>query len=390
MIAGTLCAVLPRLTDVGSEARSYAFTAALATWLTVIVVRILRSHEPRTRLWVCYGVLLAIGTWLFIYLALIAVAHLAVLVASPRRATLARPGLVAIAAALFATTPLVVLAYRERGQVAYLASRDYRDPTSLFVSPFFENLAVAIAGWVLITVAVALSIRDWRTGWHRWQVPTASSVSALIPVAWLLVPAAILIGSSTVIADYTPRYLAMCAPAAGLLMAVPVDALAGLTRHHWAGALAAAVVVAVAAIAVPVWVHQRGPYAKNDSDWAAISAELAAHASPGDAVAFDDSVRPSRKPRLALDTYPQGFRGLRDPTLRTGFQASPTWYDQVISLTQAQRMGRLAGVSTVWMVEYASHGHVDHDGIAALRSAGFREVGRLVTHRSVILEFHRE
>jgi len=390
VIAGTLCAVLPRLTDVGSEARSYAFTAAVATWLTVIVVRILRSREPRTRLWVCYGVLLAIGTWLFIYLALIAVAHLAVLLASPRRATLARPALVAIVIAFVATTPLFVLAYLERGQVAYLASRDYHDPTSLFVSPFFENLTVAMAAWVLITVGVALSIWDWRTGWHRWQVPTASSVSALIPVAWLLVPAAILIGSSTVIADYTPRYLAMCAPAAGLLMAVPVDALAGLTRHRWAGALGGlVVVVAVVAIAVPVWVHQRGPYAKNDSDWAAISAEVAAHASPGDAVAFDDSVRPSRKPRLAFDTYPQGFRGLRDPTLRTGFQASPTWYDQVISLTQAQRMGRLVGVSTLWMVEYATAGHVDQDGIAALRAAGFREVGRLVTHRSVILEFHR-
>jgi len=386
VLAGAVCAVLPRLTDVGSEARSYAFTAAVATWLAVIVVRILRSREPLARLWVGYGVLLTFGTWLFVYLALVAVAHLLVLLMSPRRAALARPALLTIGIALATTTPLLVMAYQERGQIAYLASRDSHTPTALFVSPFFENPAVAVVGWTLALAGIALCFRDWRTGWHRWHVPTVSSVSALMPVAWLVVPSVILIGSSTVIADYTARYLAMCAPAAGLLMAIPLDALTGLPRARWVSAVGALAVVAVVA---PVWMLQRGPYAKNDSDWATISAQLASHASPGDAVAFDDSVRPSRKPRLAFNTYPEGFRGLRDPTLKTPFSASPTWYDQVISLAQAQNLGRLVGISTLWMVEYATPQHTDQYGVAALRSAGFREVGRLVGHRSVIIEFHR-
>ncbi len=386
VIAGLLCAVLPRLTDVGSEARSYAFSAAIAVWLTVVLVLILRSPAPRVRLWVAYGALLAIGTWLFLYLALIAVAHLAVLVLPPGRGRLVRNWSIAVASAFVVASPLVLLAILERGQIAYLASRNYLDPTSLFVSPFFEDPVVAAVGWLLIVAGAALSIRDWRTAWHRWQVPTASSVSALVPIAVLLVPSSVLIGSSLAIADYTPRYLAMCAPAAGLLMAIPLDALAAGPRRRW---LSVVGVLAVIAVTAPVWVLQRGPYAKNQSDWAAISAQLSIHGRPGDAVAFDDSVRPSRKPRLALNTYPAGFRGLLDPTLKTPYTASPTWYDKVYSLQEAQDQGRLDGISTLWLIEYATPTHTDSYGVSTLLAAGFHESARFPTHRSVILEFVR-
>jgi mannosyltransferase len=387
VFAGLLCAILPRLTDVGSEARSYALSAAIATWLTVVLVLILRSRAPRIRLWVAYGALLTIGTWLFLYLALIAVAHLAVLLLPPSRGRLVRSWSIAVASALVAASPLVLLAILERGQVAYLASRNYLDPTSLFVSPFFENPVVAGLGWLLIVSGGALSIRDWRTAWHRWQVPTASSVSALVPLAWLVVPGSVLIGSSLAVADYTPRYLAICAPAAGLLMAVPLDALAARPRRWW---LSVVGLLAVILVTAPTWVLQRGPYAKNQSDWAAISAQLSLHARPGDAVAFDDSVRPSRKPRLAMNTYPAGFRGLLDPTLKTPSAASPTWYDEVYSLSAAQQMGRLDGITTLWLVEYATPAHTDRYRVATLTSAGFHEEARYATHRSVILEFARE
>ena len=387
VFAGLLCAFLPRLTDVGSEARSYAFSAAIATWLTVVLVLILRSRTPRIRLWVAYGALLAIGTWLFLYLFLIAIAHLAVLLLPPGRGRLARSWSIAAASGLAVASPLVLLAISERGQVAYLAARNYLDPTSLFVSPFFENPVVAGLGWLLIATGAAMSILDWRTGWHRWQVPTVSSVSALVPLAWLFIPGSVLIGSSFAIADYTPRYLAICAPAAGLLMAVPFDAVAARTRRRWLSVVGLLVVIAITA---PTWILQRGPYAKNQSDWAAIGAQLSIHALPGEAVAFDDSVRPSRKPRLAMDTYPAGFRGLLDPTLKTPFGSSPTWYDEVYSLSAAQRMGRLDGISTLWLVEYATPAHTDAYGTSTLRAAGFREMAHYRTHRSVILEFVRD
>lgn len=386
VLAGLLCAVLPRLTDIGSEARSYAFSAALATWLTVVLVLALRRNGARARVWVVYGVLLAFGTWLFLYLAFIALGHLVILLLQPERARLLRRWAIACGAAALAVSPLVILAISEFGQISYLASRNYRDPTSIFVSPFFENTVVAAVGWVLMVPGIAISIVRWRTAWHRWQVPAPQAHAALVPVAWMLVPTIALIGSSTLIADYTPRYLAMCAPAAGMLMAVPLDALARLRRWRWVTGVG---LVAVLAATIPVWVAQRGPYAKNESDWAAISALMATHARPGDAVAFDDSVRPSRKPRLALGTYPAGFRGLTDPTLKTPFTSSPTWYDKVYSLPQAEALGRLDGVTTLWMVEYATPGHTDDYGVSTLVAAGFHQVAVLRTHRSAILEFTR-
>lgn len=387
VLAGLICAVLPRLTDIGSEARSYAFSAALATWLTVVLVVALRSHgSSRTRIWVVYGALLAFGSWLFLYFAVLALGHLVILLLQSERARLVRDWAIACGAAALVVSPLVILAITEFGQIAYLASRNYRDPTSLFVSPFFENPAVAVVGWVLILAGIALSIGRWRTGWHRWQVPAPRAHAALVPVAWMLVPSIALIGSSTLIADYTPRYLAMCAPAAGLLMAVPLDVAARMPRLRW---LTVVGMVAVLAVTIPVWIAQRGPYAKNNSDWAAISAQLASHARPGDAVAFDNSVRPSRKPRLALGTYPAGFRGLQDPTLKTPFTSSPTWYDQVYSVSQADALGRLDGVSTLWMVEYATPDHTDAYGVSTLVAAGFHQVATLRTYRSAILEFTR-
>jgi mannosyltransferase len=386
VLAGLLCAVLPRLTDIGSEARSYAFAAALATWLTVVLALALRVNGPRTRVWVAYGVLLALGTWLFLYLPMIALGHAVVLLMQPTRVRLVRNWAIAVGAAIAAASPLLALAIAERGQIAYLASRDYRDPTSLFVAPFFENAAVAALGWALVAAGIVLSIRQWRTGWHRWHVPAPQAHAALVPVAWLLVPSIVLISSSTLIADYTPRYLAMCAPAAGLLMAVPLDVVATLPRLRWLSAVGVVVVVAVTA---PTWAFQRSPYAKNQSDWANISLQVAAHARPGDAVVFDDSVRPSRKPRLALDTYPAGFHGLADPTLKTPFTSSPTWYDQVYTLREADALGRLDGISTLWLVEYATPTHTDSYGVSTLLAAGFRAATTLRTHRSAILEFTR-
>ena len=55
--AGLVVAVLPRMTYVGAEARSYAFSAAIAAWLTLIFLAA-RAQPGRRRLWVGYAVLL--------------------------------------------------------------------------------------------------------------------------------------------------------------------------------------------------------------------------------------------------------------------------------------------------------------------------------------------
>ena len=386
ILAGAIAAVLPRLTDVGSEARSFALTAAVAVGLSLLITIQLQSPRPSRQIWVAYAVLLAFGTVLFLWILLIAVAHLVALLLTRRE--LLRGWRAAFLVAMGGASPVLVLAVFERGQVAYLATRQAYDVTALFVTPWFESPWVALGAWPLVIAGVVLAIRDWRTRGDRWRTASPSSVSALIPVAWMLIPAVALIASSVVVAVYTPRYLAMCAPAIALLIAVPIDAILGSSRRASAP-LAVAALLAVVALIAPVWVAQRGPYAKNYSDWAQISAKLAANARPGDAVAFDDSTRPSRRTRLALHSYPAGFKGLIDVTLKTPYTDTSSWYDATYTLAQAQALGRLSAVTRIWVVEYAVPGHVDQTGLATLKAGGFRVTATIRNHRSEIVRLER-
>lgn len=386
ILAGVIAMVLPRLTDVGSEARSYAFTAAIAVALTLLVTVQLKAAAPRRRIWIAYAAVLALGTLLFLWLALVALSHLVVLALARREAV--RAWVVGFAAAMVAASPVLVFAVLERGQVAYLATRQSFDVTALFVTPWFENPWVAIGLWPLMIGGIALAVRDWLTARRRWQVPSPSSSTALLPVAWMLLPSVTLIAGSAAIAVYTPRYLAMCTPAVAFLAALPLDALLAERRRALTG-IAGIALLAVIVLIAPTWAQQRTPYAKNNSDWAVISAELGAHAHAGDAVAFDDTVRPSRRTRLALRTYPAGFAGLDDVTLETPWYDTTNWYDATYTLGQAQALGRLDGVTRLWLVEYALPGHVDTDGIATASAAGFREAATISTHRSSIIEFTR-
>jgi mannosyltransferase len=196
----------------------------------------------------------------------------------------------------------------------------------------------------------------------------------------------VLIASHAVIPDFTARYVSFCAPAAAILIACGLQRISEF--RQWAGILAGLVLVALIA---PVYYSQRTPYAKNDSDWAAVSAAVGSHAHPGDAVIFDESVRPSRRPRLALHTYPAGFAGLKDVTIDVPFQSNATWHDSALTVAAADERGRLAGVNTVWLVEYAATpSKPDSWGLDVLEREGFVQTGtRISTHRELILELKR-
>jgi mannosyltransferase len=392
IIAAAVCAVLPRVTYMGEEARSYALSAAAAAWLTAILVEILYRREVRTRWWLAYGAVLAVGTYLFLYVALFAIVHALVLaVVRPRRTILVAWGMT-VAAAAIACVPLGLMAVLERNQISYLATTQQLSFQTLFSSLWFGTWWVAVAAWALIVVAAAAE-------WRRRQGPSLSWMASNRPVpgermpslvgialAWLLVPTGVLIASHAVIPDFTARYVSFCAPAAAILIACGLQRISEF--RQWAGILAGLVLVSLIA---PVYYSQRTPYAKNDSDWAAVSAAVGSHAHPGDAVIFDESVRPSRRPRLALHTYPAGFVGLKDVTIDVPFQSNPTWHDSALTVGAADERGRLAGVNTVWLVEYAATpSKPDSWGLDALEREGFVQTGtRISTHRELVLELKR-
>jgi mannosyltransferase len=152
----------------------------------------------------------------------------------------------------------------------------------------------------------------------------------------------------------------------------------------------AGILVVVVAACAPVYVQQRGPYAKNDSDWAEVSAAMAAHARPGDAVVFDERARPSQRPRLAMRTYPAGFADVRDVTLQIPYDRNIGWADRAYSVPRAAAHGRFDGVRRVWLLELVIDGEQHTYGLADLRALGFQETGvRVSTHRTVLIELTR-
>ena len=389
VLAGALTAILPRLTYAGEEARGYAFAAALATVLWIVVVELVRRKEPSRRGWVLYAAVLAAGIYVFLYLALLTLAVGLALAVDRRGRRQLRHWLIASAAAVVAATPVILLAVSQRQQIAFLAHRDVVTPNTVLVKMWFSARPFAVVAWALIAVAVIAWGRR-RLRQRRRDEPAGLDLETLA-LAWLAVPTGILLAASPLVAGYTPRYGTFAAPAAAVLIAVGVWRLGDLRfgARVPRTALAALAVAAVVISAMPVWAAQRTPWAKNKSDWNDIAATIQHDARQGDAIVFDDSVRPSRRPRLALDTDPAAFAGVADVTLETSYADSTSWHSSVYSVAEAARLGRFAGVTRVWVVEYARDGDPDSTAVPALEGLGYRQAERIALHSSVVLLFTR-
>lgn len=392
VIAGVIACLLPRVTYMGEEARPFAFSAAIAAWTTLLLIELLRHHSPPRRLWIAYGLVFTLGIYVFLYFALFALVHAIILLRTrPNRLFIKRWFLVTTIAAA-SSSPVIYWAVRERSQIAYLGNGNQVTIHSILVSLWFGTPWFAVLSWLLIVVGLVASVRR-RWGRNRIRTESGSAVRPELPelpslefvaAAWLLVPTAVLVAGDIFWAGFTARYASDSAPAAALLIA---SGLAWVgARRRW---IVAAGTLLVVVAALPIYASQREPHSKNNSDWADISRVLGTQATVWDAVAFDEQVRPSRRPRLALHTYPAGFAGLVDVTLRTPYSQSSTWYDRSFSIEEAAALGRLDKVHHLWLVEYATPTHTDTYGVAALESLGFSKSAQFATHRSVIYEFTR-
>jgi mannosyltransferase len=399
VIAAVATFLLPRLAYQGAEARAYAMDATLATWILVAAVATLRGRiRPRVG-WVLVGALTVVGTYLFMYVGLMAgVVALLALCTADRWRNL-RAWAITTAAVLVAILPLVALGYSERAQVSFLAHRVTTDPYSVWVTTFFwsakgwSNLATAV-GWVLVAIAlVAAAVpaaRTWRArralehGSAPAATPGAASPGlATVATLWALVPTAFLIVANPVLHDFSARYGTFTAPGVAILMALGVDAL--LARRRWVGLVAAAVGVGSMGV---VWVNERGPTSYNASDWAIISGLVKDHAQPGDEVAFDTTVRPSRRMLLAMRTYPQDYTGLESVQVTTPYWDNDSWDDRAMTVDQAVSAGRFDG-ARIWLLQDAHGGTPDTEGEKALEQDGYRIVQTWRAPSSQLVELER-
>ncbi|WP_285115404.1 glycosyltransferase family 39 protein [Leifsonia sp. fls2-241-R2A-40a] len=404
VVSGVVASVLPRLTYAGEEARSYAFSAAAAAWLTLLLLWLVdgggRRLSPAARrlAWVLYGAGMAAMSYLFLYSITLLVAHGAVLLASRASRATVRAWALSSAAAVVAVSPLAVLAYLERSQIKYLGETP-DDPSIWYYFLWFGMPWVAIAAWALIGFGLWPAWRARRLRASRPVFPGPRAISTrLVASAWLFLPTGAMLLANAAYPMYTGRYSTFAAPAAALLVAEGILVLGRLIGGDARRTVAATagVTIVFALLCAPVYALQRGPYAKNDSDWAEVSAAMAANAGRGDAVVFDESAKPSQRPRLAMRTYPAGFRGVKDPTLRVPYYRNDGWADRAYSVTQAAQRGRFDGVDRVWLIELevvTPDGRStveDTWGLADLHALGFAETGRrLDTHRSDIIELTR-
>ncbi|MBB5642106.1 glycosyltransferase family 39 protein [Cryobacterium roopkundense] len=365
VLAGLAFTLLPRVTWSGAEGRSFALGTALAVLMTLVFVAAWRRGRERRRIrtlwWAVYGVLAVLGTGVFLYLALLVVAH-GVTAAWTRLAqadsAIEGPGsrtasagllgwLGASVAAAVILVPFVLTVSGQSQQVSWIPPITAQTLNDIVVWQWFAlNPAFAVAGWALVLTGGTVLVRRSRRTPVIPEAPLAPSLLA-IAVPWIVVPTLGLIVASLLVSPlYSPRYLTFGAPAVALLMGV---ALASI-RRNWLTVVAVAALVALAA---PQYVAQRMPEAKQNSSWhevaTLVATERAKHPVEKSAVIFGPvRQHPAATTRIISLSYPEAFAGMVDVKLKTPAAEAGTLWEKQYPI--AEVTNRFDGVDEVWLV----------------------------------------
>ncbi len=303
--AGVVCAILPRTTWAGIEARPYAMSMMAAVWLTVLLAYAARRESRWS--WLCYGIGLALSILLDMYLALMLMAHVVCICAFRRRRTVLAPFAITSILAVCALAPFAIEVVGQVQQVKWIAPIGRRTIEDVIVQQYFERSPPFA---ILSALVVAAAIVLWRCTSAKLDEKDRQLLT--LAVAWLVLPTAlIVVWSALVHPIYTPRYLSFTAPAMALVLGVCVGALA---VKPW---VATALVSLFAVTAAPNYIRaQRNPYAKYGMDYSQVADLITAKAAPGDCLLVNDTVTFMPAPmRPLMAARPDAYRKLIDLTL---------------------------------------------------------------------------
>ena len=379
IVAGLVFVLLPRMTWAGTEGRSYAITALLAVGLTVVFIKAQSSH--RRRWWIGYSALAALSGALFIYLALVVLAHGATiawrLARRDRMAVFfARRWALAAAVAALVAAPLAVEIISQSGQVSWIDPVGAQTVRQVFRSQWFSSsYPFAILAWGLITAGIVDRLR------RRDRVVLVTVLPAL------LIPTIALIVMSVLHTPlYQPRYLTMCTPFVALAVAAGIVAL----RSRLAGASVLALVVV---LALPQIVVQRLPESKENSSWSQV-ADLIAHEraedGPGVTTAFiygNLQRHPKATARVMAYSYPDAFANSTDVTLITPAAETAQLWETRAPI--AESTVRLFDADVAYLITSNSR-DLRGETIAALAPLGWHVVDRWDFTSVHVLKFERE
>ncbi len=311
--AGLSVVLLPGISWAGVEARSYAWSAALAVLSSLALVAA-RQHGGAGR-WVGYAVALTVSNWWFLFSATMVLVHATALAVVDRRLPRAWLGAAAISSA--ATVPLLVIAYGQRGQVGHIDLSTGEVAVRVLGGQVFTGPAFRSHGdllWygagatlaVLVTaVVVSGTVRPDRAGRRD---------PLLLPLAWAwaTLPTLAVVGAHLAGADiYQVRYLTFTVPAVALLVGFGLTTYPGRAR----ALLAAGLVLA----AVPGVVSHHLAGAKSAEDYRGMAA--LADDWRADAVVFSGAGS-----RGIAISYPEPFHGTEDVLLAGSPAASGTLF----------------------------------------------------------------
>jgi mannosyltransferase len=198
-------------------------------------------------------------------------------------------------------------------------------------------ILLAFCGWALIIAPVIFRR-------IRATVSKNTTLGLLaVTVPWIAVPFILLIGFSFAITPmYTARYFSFTTPAVALLMGTSVAAIAS----QWKRVVAIAL---LAIVALPIFLSQRGPTSKNDTDWEQAASVIQAHAKPGQDIYYGPiRTGSSLSTSKVRDAYPAVLDQLHDITQKeTGVQTNTLW-DSQWPLTHARTILRTTPL--LWVV----------------------------------------
>ena len=184
VIAGILCAILPRATWAGVEARPYALSMMAAVWLTVLLVFAARRNNAWV--WLFYGIAMAISILLDVYLGLLFLAHVVFICVFRRTGTVVVSFAITSVLIVCALAPFVVLAADQVHQISWITPIGRRTIEDVTVQQYFERSppfallsALVVAGAIVLWLCTSAQLGEP----HR-QLLT-------IALAWLVIPTAV-------------------------------------------------------------------------------------------------------------------------------------------------------------------------------------------------------
>jgi mannosyltransferase len=354
LASGVVCAILPRTTWAGIEARPYALSMMAAVWLTVLMIYAARRESAWV--WLLYGIVLATSVLLDIYLVLMALVHLVFLCFFRRsRAVITSFALTSVLTGC-ALAPFVVTAIGQAHQISWVAPIGHRTIEDVAIQQYFERCPPFMAASALVVVT---AIVLWL--FTSAQLPERGRQLLTLALGWLVLPTTLIVTYSALVHPiYTPRYLSFTAPAIALIVGVCIGALA---IRPWA---APAIVSILATAAAPnyIWV-QRNSYAKYGMDYSQVADLITAKAAPGDCLLVNDTVTFMPAPmRPLMAARPDAYRKLVDLTLWQRATERRDVFDTNLIPEVVARP--LSHCEVVWIVTQADQTRPQHEQAAQL------------------------